>query len=428
MSASQATQDSSPAPRSTSEGARAAGDSQAGSNRTVLRAVAGPFWMSTLVVLFSGLFASVKVGTGGSTITNFGSFLTVPGGHWDGSWYLNIATTGYVNPNSRGFFPLYPLLIHVLGFVTGVTYAAVLISLGALFAALFLLYRLTELDFSAQVARTTVALVAFCPMAFFFSAMYTESLFLALSVGAIYAARRERWVIAGVAGALASATRNSGVLMLVPILLLYLYGPRGNAQAPRWDWSTSRARTLLPRYRPRWNIWPVVLVPVGVVAFTVYLALQYHAGLDWITAQEKYFGHTSSDPISGFINGATTAWTGLSNLVAAPAGPLVSSPDSTNILNFAACIIGLVAVIGCIRTLPFAYSAYSVLAFIVPLASPTATYPLNSVPRYQMVIFPLFIWFAQFLERKRWSSTAIAGSAVLLGLFSAMFAVGPWVA
>jgi peptidoglycan/LPS O-acetylase OafA/YrhL len=45
-----------------------------------------------------------------------------------------------------------------------------------------------------------------------------------------------------------------------------------------------------------------------------------------------------------------------------------------------------------------------------------------------MVIFPLFIWVAQYLERRRWSTVAIAGGAVLLGLFSAMYAVGPWIA
>ena len=59
-------------------------------------------------------------------------------------------------------------------------------------------------------------------MSFFFSAVYTESLFLALSAGCFYLARRERWVWAGVLGGLAAATRSIGVLLVVPLAVLYL--------------------------------------------------------------------------------------------------------------------------------------------------------------------------------------------------------------
>lgn len=400
------------------------------SPRVALRAVGGPFWNSRSVVLLSGLFASVKVGTAGLKLTNFGSLLLAPSLHWDDGWYLDIAQSGYGNVQARGMFPLYPLLIRAVGLLIGITYAAVIISLVALFVALLLLYRLTELDFSPQVAATTVALVAFCPMAFFFSAVYTESLFLALSVGAIYAARRERWLVAGILGALASATRNSGVLLILPILLLYLYGPRGSESAARANWPTPRLwlQKLLPRYRLTWRIWPVLLVPLGVGAYTLYLALKYHDGFEWISVQRTYWLHTSSNPIGGFVQGADTAWSGLRDLIAHPGGRNAASPDATNILNFVACLAGLVALVGCLRNLPIGYSAYAAAAFLLPLMTPTQQYPLNSVPRYQMVIFPLFIWAAQYLERRRWSTTAIAGSAVLLGMFTAMYAVGPWIA
>ncbi len=76
-------------------------------------------------------------------------------------------------------------------------------------------------------------LVAFFPMAFFFSAVYSESLFLALSVGCIWQARTGRWAWAGVLGGLAAAERNSGVMLVVPVVLLFLYGPREDAVAAR---------------------------------------------------------------------------------------------------------------------------------------------------------------------------------------------------
>ena len=63
-----------------------------------------------------------------------------------------------------------------------------------------LLHRLVSLELDSELARVTVMLVAFCPMAYFFSAVYSESLFLALSVGCILQARMGRWAWAGVLG------------------------------------------------------------------------------------------------------------------------------------------------------------------------------------------------------------------------------------
>src|SRR4029077_2699644 len=74
--------------------------------------------------------------------------------------------------------------------------------------------------------RLAVLLTAFAPMAFFLSAVYSESLFLALSVGLFWSARKGRWAIAGALGALAGATRSVGVVLILPAVVLYLYGPR----------------------------------------------------------------------------------------------------------------------------------------------------------------------------------------------------------
>ena len=415
-------------------GSRGVGDelertSEPSSDRAALRAVTRPFWASRLLVLLLGVYASLAVGSGGVPITSLGRVLTAPSNHWDANWYLLIAHTGYKNPESRAFFPLYPLLVKVGGWVIGDVYAGVVISLVAFLVALFLLYRLVELDFGSEVARVTVALVAFCPLAFFFSAIYTESLFLALSVGAIYAARRERWLIAGLVGAFAAATRSSGVLLVLPIVLLYLYGPRGDASAPlaRWHESRSGTRLLLPRYRLSWRVWPVILVPLGLVAFTVYLALAYHAGTSWISA-ESYWVHQSAIPIVAYVRGMSAGWSELRHLISHSSGPYASSQHVSNLLNAIAAIVGLVVLVECIRTLPAAYWVYAAAAFIVPLASPVAGYPLTSFPRYELVIFPLFIGVARYLVRKRQVRIGVASSAVLLGVFAVLFAVGNWIA
>src|SRR5205085_6241939 len=161
---------------------------------------------------------------------------------WDAFWYLRIAEHGYQTHvealrGARVFFPVYPLLVGGAGGFAdnGVALiGATVISLVALAIGLRLLHRLTAIELGAPVADATVLLLAFAPVAFFFSAPYTESVFLLASVGAFLAARRGRWALAGLAAAVASGTRSAGALLLLPLLILYLFGPRADREgAPR---------------------------------------------------------------------------------------------------------------------------------------------------------------------------------------------------
>src|ERR1700761_7096449 len=128
-----------------------------------------------------------------SRLGALGNVLAAPAVRWDSIHYLAIAQRGYARPGDAVFFPLYPLLIRALGFVVGSDpLAGVLISAACLAVAMTLLHRLTELELGRPAADATVLLLAFAPMSFFFTAVYTESLFLALSLGCVYAARRER--------------------------------------------------------------------------------------------------------------------------------------------------------------------------------------------------------------------------------------------
>ncbi len=116
----------------------------------------------------------------------------------------------------------------------------------------------------ADAARLAVLVTAFAPMAFFFSAVYSESLYLALSVGLFWSARQGRWALVGVLGALAAATRSTGLVLLLPALMIYLYGPRED-RAP--DFARDARRRLLPRYRLRRDVLWLALLPLGVVVY-----------------------------------------------------------------------------------------------------------------------------------------------------------------
>ena len=182
-----------------------------------------------------------------------GDALLAPFARWDTTWFVAIAQDGYGDGAREAFFPLYPLLLAVGGTVTGGETVLAGIALSTAFAAVALtvLHRLVALDYGPAVARGAVLATAFMPMSFFLSAVYSESLFLMLSVGAVYAARTDRWAWAGILGGLSAATRSAGVVLLVP-LVLSLVG---------------RARH---RGASATSLW-LALVPAGVAAYCLYL-------------------------------------------------------------------------------------------------------------------------------------------------------------
>ena len=168
--------------------------------------------------------------------------LVAPAARWDSVWYLAVAHSGYgADPARAAFFPLYPLLLRALG---SDVVAGVLLSIACLAVATLLLHRLTALELGPEAAAPAVLALALFPGSLYCSMVYSEALFLALSLGAVYAARTGRWAWAGALGALGAATRSAGVVLLVPLVLLW--------------WAHSR--------RARDGAW-LALVPLGLAAF-----------------------------------------------------------------------------------------------------------------------------------------------------------------
>jgi len=127
---------------------------------------------------------------------------------WDTDFYHQIATVGYRWDRSAFlhqnvvFFPLYPLLMRWGGALLGghPLLAGTVISLAAFAGAMSLLYRLAVLELGDEKAWPVVLLVSTYPFALFYSVVYTESLFLFLTVGAFYAMRRRHLLPAALAG------------------------------------------------------------------------------------------------------------------------------------------------------------------------------------------------------------------------------------
>ena len=130
--------------------------------------------------------------------------------HWDAGWYLLIAREGYTQDEAAAFFPLYPLTTHAVAWVTRSTVAAgVLVALVAAGIGAACVHTLARDLLNRRVADDSVILLALYPLAFVFTAVYSEGLFLALAAGSLLAARRGHGVVAALLGAGAVATRPS---------------------------------------------------------------------------------------------------------------------------------------------------------------------------------------------------------------------------
>ncbi len=436
-------------------------------------------WISRLLVWVAGVGALVAFGLVRTRnafnpphVTSgfgwLGDLLAAPAARWDAAWYLVIAHYGYhpelgaFTSSRTAFFPLYPLGLRTISALGLPPVAAgVALSVAALAAGLYGVHRLTTLELSrltsaarrpgaaagasaapdtgsargAQTARLTVLATALSPMAFYFSAVYSESLYLALSVGVFWCARRGRWAWVGVLGALAGATRSAGLVLMVPALVLYLYGPRDD-RAPDFPARGAGARRGGRRYRLRGNVLWLALLPAGVAAYMAYLALAGGAPLEPFHAQEVWNRHFAG-PYLGVWDGARAAFEGLRQMLsfqsahvyftASAEAPMVSAGH--NLMLFAFLLAALPAIVGVLRRLPAAYGAYVCAALALPLSYPVTPQPLMSLPRFLVVLFPLFMWLGAWLdERPRARGPTLAISCLLLAFFVGDFATWHWVA
>ena len=192
-------------------------------------------------------------------------------------------------------------------------------------------------------------------MAFFFSAVYSESLYLALSVGVFWCARQGRWPAVGVLAAFAGATRSAGVVLLLPALILYLYGPREDRTAE----ISALAPVWRPRYRLRKDFLWLGLAPAGLALYMAYLAL---AGGDWLMpfhAQDVWSRHFAG-PYLGVWDGIKAAFAGAEQLLSfqrhhiyfpsAGGSPFIDA--GRNLMLLAFLLAAVPAVVGVLRTLP----------------------------------------------------------------------------
>jgi hypothetical protein len=376
------------------------------------------FWIgSAIALLWAPLRSDFPVFGAYDARTDllFGTFQ-----HWDAGWYLRIAEHGYDVEQTTPFFPVFPLAVRGLGAVVGSNaVAGVLISLAGAAVAAVLVARIARPVVGAAAAGDAVLYLALCPVAFVFTAVFSEGLFLALAAGAFLAASRDRALLAGTLAAVAIDTRLAAVALVPP--LLYLLRPR------------DRSRRELARPLP------LLLMPVALGAYMLYLDDRFGSPLAFQRAQSAFWlRHTPTlGPLGGLWDAVAAGWHGSLELVRhLPSGqgaPLGFPPRDV----FAAWnVVHLLVLAGALwltwiawTRLGPALGLYAVSMQIVLLSSTVEVFPLASYPRYLLADFPLFIALAAVTQgRPRARDATLIGFAALGAAAALGFSHHVWIA
>jgi Gpi18-like mannosyltransferase len=314
-------------------------------------------------------------------------------GLWDTGWYLRIAQEGYTNQQAMhgvaspyGFFPLYPLIIKLTGFLTGNNFiAGIIISNISLILSCLLLYRLVKLDYDENTALNSIKYLFLFPTAFVFSGVFTESLYLMLVISCFYYAKTGTWFKAGIAGFFLSLVRPWGVFIIFPLLYEYLR---------KKDFQFSKIRADL--------FWQL-LVPLGILIFFCYCWRQTGDFFVFIHTEEKAWYHKMTNSFSVLSFGLR--W------------PYDSTVTFAADLMLIACF--LVPII--FYVLGASYGLFALYSVLLPLVY---SFDFHSAPRYLLPVFPFYILLAKLKKSRGLDEMITASLALLQGFLMVFWANG----
>ncbi len=323
--------------------------------------------------------------------------------NFDGLHYYSIAQNGY-SPGKYFFFPVFPLVARWLAVIFGsIPISGLLVSNLSFLLALFGLWKLLRLDYKRKISCLVIILLLLFPASFYFASFYTESLFLALVVWAFYLARKRKWLLVAIIGAIASATRVTGTFLLPAFLFEALLLVK---QKSKRTWK---------------RVGLLFLIPFGLFFFMLYLKGQAGDFLAFNTGATQIFGeYRSATPVflprvfyRYFIKILPSLnWDYF---------PVVFS----TLFEVGVGILLLILIFLGIGKLRLSYWFWLTAGYLVP----TAYQNFVSLPRFALILFPAFILLAQWLSKRKVLQILIAVLLLTgLGVATAMFLRGYWVA
>jgi hypothetical protein len=295
---------------------------------------------------------------------------------WDGRWYLNIVRDGYptsIPPNityeqveaRAAFFPLYPNLVRALDVILpgGDVLAALAVNLVLAVIAVVLVGVLARRLFDNLVAERAMVLFAVFPGSVVLSYAYAEALLIVLAALCFWLLMEERWLLAGVVAALASATRPNGIALFAACAVA-----AGIAIYKRRQW---------------WAVVAPLLAPIGFIAFQIWLSAHTGESSPWFRVQRE-----------AWREGTSFGATAISNTFSFLTHPLASPTDALTAASLIALGIGL----WCLWRKPLPWPMIAYCAVVIGLMLLPAT--VTARPRFLFTAFPLFISAAAWWPRR----------------------------
>ncbi len=328
---------------------------------------------------------------------------------WDSLHYLDIIIQGYAS--SSVFFPLYPLIVAAFSIFFSPIFSGFLVSFLSLAAALYYLSLLLEETGYEKIKNRVIILLLLFPTAMFFPLIYTESLFLFITVAFFYALHKHNWLAAVFIGFLASLTRNVGIF-LWPVYIVYLY-------TSFYGLNTKIIGRQIISLSKKKEFWFSLIIPAGLLLYCLFTYLRF-----------GYF--------FAFLSGQN-AWTGLRSFMW-PGATLyhffriifIDSLSQTGLYTFLRIVIFeggafLLLLVATIYWLIKKNWPYAVLCLLNTLLF-SCFYPMLSVNRYVVVIFPVFIFLAALSKKYDWLFYTILLSFSVFFIFNIfLFSGGSWV-
>lgn len=333
-------------------------------------------------------------------------------GWWDGWWYVGIARKGYTffRPGRQSpvaFFPAYPMAMRYLGaFVGGPLVAGFLVTLASGLATAVLFHRWCVAKLGSATARLAVLLLLLYPFAFYLmGAVYGDALFLAAALAAFLALERDRPVLAGLAGVLATASRPVGAALVLGLWVLAVERKGLVARlrgAPAGEWHRFRAADA-----------GLLLAPLGLIVYCLFLWARFRNPFAFLDVT----GAGGWDQPPGLrtwfkIHWLKTIWN----------GPWTDGHFGHLMINAAATFVIAAFVPAVFRRFGWGYGIFVTMAVIVTAVS---TKDFVGMGRYSLAAFPCFAVAADVLaSRPKLASTVLAVSGAGLAVLAQLHARG----
>lgn len=307
--------------------------------------------------------------------------------NWDGVYYLQIAEFGYLKNSDYAFFPIYPIFIKFVSLFTGsYLFSGVLVSIVSLIISLIFFEKLTSKE-GIRISKKVVLFLLFFPTSFYFLAVYSESTFLMFTVLSFYFLKQEKFFLTTIFASLAIGTKILG-LGLIAALIYYTLSSK----------KKSNKKYLL------------LLSPLGLLIYSIYLFYQTGNPFYFVISEQSWQRNLAIPGIS--------IWNGFLDIFSHG----INNKNIYVLQDIIFCAFGLGFILRSFRFLPKTYSIYSLTAILIPLFTST----LLSIPRFLIVIFPIFIMIG-LVKNQYFQIFYQTFSVLLLSFYIVLFINGYWV-